>query len=1113
MCVPSVDMTIRPDPPMDPPVDPPDRLVSLGESHDDLFVGATHHHHHQALPSDLDGSKKSKSKKEKKKKKKSKRHSKKIKSPPALKEDGTPMGIVEEVARVLKMYSTSDDEKISDQVIATRRPKRRASQRMQRSASPGSFGLSGPVPGKSVLKKNPKDWAEPSLDQFFKEEDQFDGLVHRRAASISKLDDLETRSQASRGSRFSTFLEDNSTVREILNHLFHKETRQSTSQKIRRRFSIKALEDEELPTYGDNMSVYGDGRSIAGMESVGNQSMPVLGNNWDASSTTSWLHRRRGSILPQPVRPMPVPTVIRQESSSRETQSIVSRGSSALQQSGASTRELEDNSKDTQINKIVFNESTNKPSPVSTTNIPQTNWSGGRSSISTVFGLSFGNLQDESIEPPRTGRRHSLFGIQLGTVDVALPSQVKAKMPSQYSKPVVTKHGVSGLMEEFPSVLRQHTESTHVATIIQPLRLPESQVNFISEDEVTPSSMRAPPASSAPKASVHKEASSPLREIQFSTEEPSVTRTSTDDDDEFLDQYIESLVAKELSYHELSKKLSSRSNQDEKSLDKTSDPSRGGSHSREDSIQLIDQSVDEDLEVEFVEDEDGNDPILALQESINEHLEALKDGLDKTPRQAKDLAGWFDRNTDRTKILSSVEDRSHYGEIESVEGYSLQESLNSRRSARYRQTKRDRETDLDSVVELDHIDDDDYSDVVDRRPTIQDDYSDRSYSDHSYSDRSYSDRDYSDRDGSSRRGNRHYSRRRNSFGDHSDHGSSQGSRDEGRRRTYSDEYSDYSGRDDDRGDRHEEIRAKHHVEDDSHHHRSDPTPDYTKEPSNRTNETDDMTDESPSKVADESGTPNQSQGTEVNEPDPSVQAMESKQAEGEDALLDFDPENFQPREIVTVDEKPLELNLDSPAVPDVDGQQFKDFPRHDGTAFFRYRLQDWKESVMESKGRMVSFDKVIIREHNLCPGDNPACSDSLPISLDWDHGPIRVWAIDDFEKVKYMFPIPEDAEGMARRLSWTERRELLMDVGGYSDRDIRLAERTFSQMLEDDRKQLEGTKTGGFFSRLFSTSAGKNKAPPSQLDDVPDDDDGDDDKLALTTQGMRGQPAAEVDRV
>jgi hypothetical protein len=1103
-------MTIRPDPPMDPPVDPPDRLVLLGDDNDDLFVGvAQQRQQHQALPSDLDCSKKSKSKKDKKKKKKSKRHSKKIKSPPALKEDGTPMGIVEEVARVLKMYSTSDDEKISDQVMATRRPKRRASHRMHRSSSPGSLGLSGPVPGKSVLKKNPKDWAEPSLDQFFKEEDQFDGLVHRRAASISKLDDLETRSQASKGSRFSTFLEDNSTVREILNHLFHKETRQSTTQKIRRRFSMKALEDEELPTYGDNMTVFGDGRSIAGMESVGNQSMPALGNNWDAGSTTSWLHRRRGSILPPPVRPMPVPTVIRQESSTRETHSLVSRGSSALQQSGASTRELENDSRDTHINKIATNESTNKTSPVPSTSTAQTNWSGRRSSISTVFGLSFGNLQDESIETPRTGRRHSLFGIQLGPVDVALPTQIKAKKASQDGKPVVTKHDVSVLMEDFPSVVRQHTESTHVATVIQPVRLPESQVNVISEDEVTPSSMRAPPASSAPKASVHKEASSPLREIQFSAEPPSVTRTNTDDDDdELLDQYIESLVAKELSNHELSKKLSSRSNQDEKSLDRTSDPSRGSRRSREESIQVMDQSVDEDLEVEFFEDEDDNDPILALEESINEHLEALKDGLDKTPRQAKDLGGWFDRNTDRTKILSSVEDRSHYGEIESVEGYSLQESLNSRRSGRYKQTKRDRETDLDSVVEHDHIDDDDYSDVADRRPTLQDDYSDRSYSDHSYSDHSYSDRDYSDREGPSRRDDSHYSRRRSSFGNHSDHGSSQGSRDEGRRPAYFDEYSDYSGRDDDRRDRDEGVGKKHYIDHDSHDHRSEATPDYTKEPSNRTNETDDLTDESPSKVADE--TTNQSQDAKVNEPDPGVQAMESKQTEDEDALVDFDPENFQPREIVTVDEKPLELNLDTPAVLDGDGQQFKDFPRHDGTAFFRYRLQDWKESVMESKGRMVSFDKVIIREHNLCPGDNPACSDSLPICLDWDHGPIRVWAIDDFEKVKYMFPIPEDAEGMARRLSWTERRELLMDVGGYSDRDIRLAERAFSQMLEDDRKQLEGTKTVGFFSRLFSASTGKNKAPQAQLEDVPDDDA---DELAVTTQGMRGQPTAEVARV
>jgi hypothetical protein len=205
-------------------------------------------------------------------------------------------------------------------------------------------------------------------------------------------------------------------------------------------------------------------------------------------------------------------------------------------------------------------------------------------------------------------------------------------------------------------------------------------------------------------------------------------------------------------------------------------------------------------------------------------------------------------------------------------------------------------------------------------------------------------------------------------------------------------------------------------------------------------------------------------------PVPSATLEEEKnQLEGPNGEMpaDYDPALFEPREIAATNDKPMELELEEHAQ---EGEQFKDFPRHDGTAFFRYRLQDWKlsASARQTTAR-VSFDKVIIREHNLCPGDNPACSDSLPIQLDWDHTPVRVWTIDDFEKVKYMFPIPEDAEGMARRLSWTERRELLMDVGEYTDREIRTAEQTFTETLEEDRKALAaGGQGGGFFSRLFT---------------------------------------------
>ena len=151
---------------------------------------------------------------------------------------------------------------------------------------------------------------------------------------------------------------------------------------------------------------------------------------------------------------------------------------------------------------------------------------------------------------------------------------------------------------------------------------------------------------------------------------------------------------------------------------------------------------------------------------------------------------------------------------------------------------------------------------------------------------------------------------------------------------------------------------------------------------------------------------------------------------------------------------------------------FKDFPRHGGNSFFKYRPK--VEEKYERRTGHVFFEKVFIREYNLTVGDNPSCTDSLPIMLDWDHGPVRIWAIDDYEKVKLMFPIPDDAEGMARRLSFDERRQLLIDVADYNDRKIRYEERAYLRQRQADvRAAQEGTGSGSsnFFSFLFSSSS------------------------------------------
>jgi hypothetical protein len=1034
----------------------------------------------------LERKKKTRGKKDKKKKRKTKKHSSvsKNSSTITLKEDSMPMGIVEEVARVLKIYDTSDDEKVSH-------PRSSRKRYTNRTPSVGSEGL--PIPSKSVLKRPTRDWNSPSLDQFFHEEHQFEGWTHQRKNTISKLEELEIRSQASKGSRFSSFLEENKTVREILNHLFDKELRHSTSQRIRQRFSIKALEEEELPCIGDNNTIFGDGRSLGGMESLGNQSMPIIGLNYDTTSKMSWFQRRRMSLLTSTTafKPPPIPTPIPKQVvkdkidiSGTETQKVRNE---AFGEKFLTTNSVE--------HKQVIRAGNSQSNHQSVSTRPNQ-----RSSISNVFAImSFSNLNEESIEPRvSTSRRPSLFGIRL---DNAVTDNLVKENQDSVSKHDTINHPREKELK-LPNIERRCAQS------------PSNEIVELN----TPKSLES-------KESTTQESKAQNYEIKVEESPENFDELEgIIDDDVLLDKYIEELVAKEISNHESLRDRNISSNfsdlKDGESCGSSSDQRRGSdyviqiSHKREENRNFM---TDED------EDQDEKGDPLKL-------LELLKDNLDKAPRNQKDLNGWFERNTDRKKILSSVEDRSHYGEIESVAGYSLQESLHSRRSIMLPRGLK-HENDLLSVDELSHIDD--YSDGL-RRESSRRSYSDRSYSDGSYSDESYSDhssdRSYSDK---------------NSFPienvDTEREGSIEGCNSNSISHEYSDDVhlSSVEDNDHDKGDKfHRYIRDFRDANYDTNRFEIQATPGSDIRASHESNL---HVDVMQSKLTTNNAVPNaivsnegdetinlipsmpeiESQVTLVPKSDESnlafvnvdpltiinnkeletilrgkiSQPMEIKTVEKKpyvqvaslndtnevkEPMVNFDSERFQPREIKVVDEKPLELKLDVPLSEDENAERFKDFPRHDGTAFFRYRLQEWKESVEGGKCRAVTFDKVIIREHNLCPGDNPACSDALPISLDWDHGPIRVWAIDDFEKVKYMFPIPEDAEGMARRLSWTERRDLLIEVGGYSDREIKLAEKAHSKMLEEDRKQLDQGKNSnpGFFSRLFSSKVSRSQSIP-----------------------------------
>ena len=85
--------------------------------------------------------------------------------------------------------------------------------------------------------------------------------------------------------------------------------------------------------------------------------------------------------------------------------------------------------------------------------------------------------------------------------------------------------------------------------------------------------------------------------------------------------------------------------------------------------------------------------------------------------------------------------------------------------------------------------------------------------------------------------------------------------------------------------------------------------------------------------------------------------------------------------------------------------------------------------------KMVRFDHVTVREHAITVGDHPLCTDSLPLTLDWefwDHD--QQYPIDVYEDVR---EFQGRGSCSLNRLSFWKRRQLLRWVGGWTDQDLR----------------------------------------------------------------------------
>ena len=104
-------------------------------------------------------------------------------------------------------------------------------------------------------------------------------------------------------------------------------------------------------------------------------------------------------------------------------------------------------------------------------------------------------------------------------------------------------------------------------------------------------------------------------------------------------------------------------------------------------------------------------------------------------------------------------------------------------------------------------------------------------------------------------------------------------------------------------------------------------------------------------------------------------------------------------------------------------------------------------SPSDSK-RKVQFGTVIINEHPIIVGCNPAVSSGVPLSIDWERISQRVMSIHDYETLRE----PDRVEDHSMLLKDSTDRYYILQNLGYSYKEMREAEKAVD-MIRKFRQQ------------------------------------------------------------
>jgi len=102
----------------------------------------------------------------------------------------------------------------------------------------------------------------------------------------------------------------------------------------------------------------------------------------------------------------------------------------------------------------------------------------------------------------------------------------------------------------------------------------------------------------------------------------------------------------------------------------------------------------------------------------------------------------------------------------------------------------------------------------------------------------------------------------------------------------------------------------------------------------------------------------------------------------------------------------------------------------------------------------IKFTSITIRTYDCTIGDNPACKDGIPVSLDWSFTERDPVSLNEYESTR-----PPRRTRRQLAMSTITRRNLLVNHFGYSEKDVQKAERDI-KIIQKKREQSKTTSPG-----------------------------------------------------